>query len=98
MEGEKCIRETSLRVKFLDFPERIFLCCLSVDSVLKSRDITLPTMVHIVKAMVFLIVMYGCENWTVKKAEHGIDAFELTLESPLESKEIKPVNPKENQS
>ena len=48
--------------------------------------------------MVFPIVMYGCENWTVKKAEHGIDAFELTLESPLESKEIKPVNPKENQS
>ena len=70
----------------------------NLDSILKSRDTTLPTMVHIVKAMVFLIVMYGCENWTVKKAEHGIDAFELTLESPLESKEIKPVNPKENQS
>ena len=48
------------------------------DSVLKSRDITLPTKVHIVKAMVFLVVMYECESWTVKKAEHRrIDAFEL---------------------
>ena len=48
------------------------------DSVLKSRDITLPTKVHIVKAMVFLVVMYGCETWTVKKAEHQrIDVFEL---------------------
>ena len=48
------------------------------DSILKSRDITLPTKVHLVKAMVFPIVMYGCESWTVKKAEHGrIDAFEL---------------------
>ena len=48
------------------------------DSVLKSRDITLPTKVHIVKAMVFLVVMYGCEAWTVKKAEHQrIVAFKL---------------------
>ena len=48
------------------------------DSILKSRDIALPTKVHLVKAMVFPVVMYGCENWTVKKAEHGrIDAFEL---------------------
>ena len=48
------------------------------DSILKSRDITLPTKVHLVKAMVFPIVMYGCESWTVKKAEHQkIDAFEL---------------------
>ena len=47
-------------------------------SVLKSRDITLPTKVHIVKAMVFLVVIYGCEHWTIKKAEHqGIDAFKL---------------------
>ena len=47
-------------------------------SVLKSRDITLPTKVHLVKAMVFPVVMYGCESWTVKKAEHQrIDAFEL---------------------
>ena len=50
----------------------------NLDSVLKSRDITLPTKVHLVKAMVFPVVIYGCENWTVKKAEHRrIDAFEL---------------------
>ena len=50
----------------------------NLDSILKSRDITLPTKVHLVKAMVFPVVMYGCENWTVKKAEHQkIDAFEL---------------------
>ena len=50
----------------------------NLDSILKSRDITLPTKVHLVKAMVFLMVMYGCESWTVKKAEHWkIDAFEL---------------------
>ena len=50
----------------------------NVDSILKSRDITLPTKVHLVKAMVFPVVLYGCENWTVKKAEcQRIDAFEL---------------------
>ena len=50
----------------------------NLDSILKSRDITLPTKVHLVKAMVFPVVIYGCENWTVKKAERGrIDAFEL---------------------
>ena len=50
----------------------------NLDSILKSRDITLPTKVHLVKAMVFPVIMYGCENWTVKKAEHRrIDAFEL---------------------
>ena len=50
----------------------------SLDCILKSRDITLPTKVHLVKAMVFLVVMCGCESWTVKKAEHRrIDAFEL---------------------
>ena len=50
----------------------------NLDSIFKSRDITLPTRVHLVKAMVFPVVMYGCENWTVKKAEHRrIDAFEL---------------------
>ena len=48
------------------------------DSILKSRDITLPTKVHLVKAMVFPVVMYGCESWTIKKAEHRrSDAFEL---------------------
>ena len=51
----------------------------NLDSILKSRDITLPTKVHLVKAMVFPVVMYGCENWTIKKAEHRrIDAFELS--------------------
>ena len=50
----------------------------NLDSILRSRDITLPTKVHLVKAMVFPVVIYGCENWTVKKAEHQtIDAFEL---------------------
>ena len=50
----------------------------NIDSILKSRDIAFPTQVHLVKAMVFLVVMYGCESWTVKKAEHQrIDAFEL---------------------
>ena len=65
----------------------------NLDSILKSRDITLSTKVHLVKAMVFLVVMYGCESWTVKKAEcRRIDAFELwcwrRLESPLNCKEI----------
>ena len=50
----------------------------NLDSILKSRDITLPTSVHLVKAMVFPVVVYGCESWTIKKAEHQrIDAFEL---------------------
>ena len=50
----------------------------NLDSILKGRDITLPTKVHLVKAMVFPVVMYGCESWTVKKAEHRrIDSFEL---------------------
>ena len=51
---------------------------INLDSILKSRDITLPTKVHLVKAMVFTVVMHGCESWTVKKAEHSrIDVFEL---------------------
>ena len=75
----------------------------NLDSILKSRDITLPTKVHLVKAMVFPVVMYGCESWTIKKAEHQkIDAFELwcwrRLLSPLDCKKIQPVNPKRNQS
>ena len=74
----------------------------NIDSILKSRDVTLPTKVHLVKAMVFPVVMYGCESWTVKKAERqGIDAFELvlekTLESPLDCKEIQPVHSEGNQ-
>ena len=75
----------------------------NLDSILKSRDITLPTKVHLVKALIFPVVMYGCESWTKKKADHRrIDAFELwcwrRLESPLDSKEIQPVHPKGNQS
>ena len=76
----------------------------NLDSILKSRDVTLPTKVHLVKAMVFPVVMYGCENWTIQKAEHQrIDASELELDeaelmlpwcwrrplgSPLDCKEI----------
>ena len=75
----------------------------NLDSILKSRDITLPKKVHLVKAMVFPVVMYGCESWTVKKAEcQKIDAFELwcwrRLASPLDCKEIQPVHPQGNQS
>ena len=80
----------------------------NLDNVLKNRDITLSTRVHIIKAMIFPVVMYGCESGTIKKAEHQrTDAFkvgagelmlEKTLESPLDSKEIKPINPKGNQS
>ena len=75
-----------------------------LDSVLKSRDITLLTKVRIVKAMIFPVVMYRCESWITKKAEcRRIDAFALWCwrrlsESPLDSKEIKPVHPKGNQS
>ena len=69
----------------------------NLDSILKSRDITLPIKVHLVKAMVFPVVMYGCESWTVKKAEcRRIDAFEVvlekTLESPLDCKEIQAIH------
>ena len=69
----------------------------NLDTILKSRNITLPTKVHLVKAMVFLVVRYGCENWTIKKAEcQRTDAFELwlekTLESPLDCKEIQLVH------
>ena len=80
----------------------LFQSCL--ESIFKSRDITLQTKVCLVKAMVFLVVMYGCESWTVKKAEcRRIDAFELvvlekTLESPLDCKEIQPVHSKGDQS
>ena len=75
----------------------------NLDSILKSRDITLPTKVRLVKAVVFPVVMYGCESWTIKKAEcQRIDAFivvlEKALESPLDCKEIKPVHPKGNKS
>ena len=71
----------------------------NLDRVLHSRDIIVPTKIHIVKAMIFPEVMYGFESWTIKKAEHcRVDAFETvvlekTLESPLDCKEIQPVHP-----
>ena len=72
----------------------------NLDSIFKSRDSTLPTKVGLVKAMVFPVVMYRCESWTVKKAEHRrIDAFEVwcwrRLEHPLDCKEIQPVHSEE---
>ena len=75
----------------------------NLDSILKSRDITLPIKVHLVKAMVFPSVMYGCECWTLKKAERQrTDAFEVwcwrRLKSPLDFKQIQPVHPKGDQS
>ena len=75
----------------------------NLDSIFKSRDITLPTKICLVKAMVFSVVTNGWESWTIKKAEcQRIDAFELwcwrKLERPLECKEIQPFNPKGNQS
>ena len=72
----------------------------NLDSILKSRDITLPTKVCLVKDTVFPVVMYGCESWTIKKAEcRRIDAFELWCwRRPLDCKEIQPVHPKGDQS
>ena len=89
-----------------EIKRRLFLgrkAMANPDSIFKSRDITLPTKVRLVKAMFFPVVMYRCESWAIKKAEcRRIDAFELcvgeTLESPLDSKEIQPVHPKGNQS
>ena len=93
-----------------DFSHEIKRCLLlgrkvmtNLDSILKSRDITLSTKFHLVKAMVFPVVMYGCESWIIKKAEcRRIHAFELwlekTLESPLDCKEIQPVHLKGDQS
>ena len=76
----------------------------NLDSIFKSRDITLPTKVRLVKAMVFPVVMYECESWTVKKVEVPKNwcfwtvVLEKTLESPLDCKEIQPFHPKGNQS
>ena len=76
----------------------------SLDSILKSRDITLPTKVHLLKAMVFPVVMYGCESWTIKKAERQrIDAFELwcwrrLLRVPWTARRSNQFHPKGNQS
>ena len=76
----------------------------NLDSLLKIRDITLPTKIHLVKAMVFPVVMYGCESWTIKKSWvlktwcFRTVVLEKILESPLDCKEIQPINPKGNQS
>ena len=75
----------------------------NLKSILKSRDIALPTKIHLVKAMFFPVVMYGCEldykeNWAPKNWCFWTVVLEKTLESPLDSKEIKPVHPKGNQS
>ena len=76
----------------------------NLDSILKSRDITLPTKVHLVKAMLFPVVMYGCESWTIKKNWmlknwcFWTVVLEKTLESPLDCKEIQPFHPEGNQS
>ena len=76
----------------------------NLDSILKSSDITLPTKVHLVKAMVFPVVMYGCESWTHKESWVPKNwcfwtlVLEKTLESPLDCEEIQPVHPKGNQS
>ena len=73
----------------------------NLDSILKSRDITLSTKLHIVKAMVFPVVMYGCESWTVKQGEcqrlYALELLEKTLVSPLDSRELQQAHPK-NQS
>ena len=76
----------------------------NLDSILKSRDFTSSTQVYIVKSIGFPVVMYGCESWTIKKAEcQRTDALELWcwrrlfLESPVDNREIKPVNPEGNQ-
>ena len=74
---------------------------INLESILKSRDITLPTKVYLVKDMVFPVVMYGCESWTIKKAENWCFwtvVLEKTLEGPLDCKKIQPVHPKGNQS
>ena len=94
-----------------DYSHEIKRCLLlgrkamsNLDNILKIRDITLPANVHLVKAMFFPVVMYGCEIWTIRKAEYRrIDALELwcwrrLLKSPLDCKEIQPVHSEGNQS
>ena len=98
MQKKKKIKKTNKRCLLIGRKSMT-----SLNSILKSRDITSPKKIHLVKAMVFPGVMYGCKNWTIKKAEHWrIDAFELwcwrRLESPLACNEIQPVHPKGNQS
>ena len=88
----------AMKLKDANFGRKVMT---NLDSLLKSRDITLPTKVNLVKAMVFPVVVYGCESWSVKKAEHWrcfwTVVLEKILESSLDYKEIKPVNPKGKQ-
>ena len=95
-----------------DYSHEIKRCLLlgrkamtNLDSILKSRDVTLPTKVHLVKAMAFPVVMYGCESWTIVQESwvpknwcFWTVVLEKTLQSPLDCKEIQPVHPKRNQS
>ena len=95
--------DLQLRWRLLDTHRQVWVSILNLDSILKSRDITLPRKVPLVKAMVFPVVMDRCESWTIKKTEgRRIGTFELyvldkTLESSLDCKELKPGNPKGNQ-
>ena len=96
--------DCSHEIKRCLLPERKVMT--NLDSILKNKDITLPTKVHLVKTMVFPVVMYGCESWTIKSNFFWTPKnwcfctilLEKTLESPLDYKEIQPVHPKGNQS
>ena len=98
------MHNTVLKVKILSNTKCWRKAITNLGSILKSRDITLPTKVYLVKAMVFPVVMCGCESWAIQKAERWrIDGFWTvalgkTLESPLDCKEIQPVSPKGSQS
>ena len=98
----KSLQTVATAMKLKDAPWKTTMT--NLENILKSRDITLPTKVHLVKAMVFLIVMYGYESWTIKKEGwepknwcFWIMVLEKTLGSPLDSKKIKPAHSKGNQ-
>ena len=97
------LRHLLLERKGAYYQPRSYYHMTNLDSILKSRDISLPTKVNLVKAMIFPVVMYGCESWTIKKLSmEGLMLLNCgvkkTLESPSDCKEIQPVNPKGNQS
>ena len=92
---------SDLEARLCNVVPKNYQAMTNLDSILKSRDIILPTKIHLVKAIIFPVVMYRYESWTIKKPEgQRVDAFKLVLEKTLESsldwKEIKPVNPKRN--
>ena len=96
-----CLKDKGIQIETYGSTKAIL--SQKLDSILKSGDITMPTMVHIVKAMVFSVVMHGCESWPIKKSKYQkIVAFKLwhwrrqDPENPLDCKEIQPVNPKGN--